>query len=175
MNAWFTLARDLFLFRRGPADVPYSPAILSLLFVAMIAIDASAARVLTGTAGDPLLAALNNGVSLLLIHGLLTISGQQARFVQTATALLLVRVALSLLTLALLAAVLPMPERPEDLQAGQALLMGLMLPLFVWYMALRVHVLRQTLETSPLRALGVVLLIATAEFIVALLFAQALQ
>lgn len=175
MNAWLPLVRDLFLFRRSPADLPYAPTVLLILFVLMIAIDASAARVLTGESGDPLLAALNNGASLLLIHALLRVTGKQARFVQTATALLMIRVTLSLLSLALLAAVLPMPQRPEDLQPLQALLMAFVLPLLVWYLALRINVLRHALDIAWPRAVGLVLLIAAAEFVVALLLAQGLK
>ena len=175
MNVWLGVLRDLFLFRRGPADVPYAPSLLPALFIAMIVIDAVAARALTGQAGDPLLAAINNGIALLLIHGLLTMADKRARFVQTATALLLVRVALSLLTLVLLAAVLPIPKNPEDLKPGQAVLMGLMMPLLIWYLALRVHVLRQALDIAWSRALALVLLIAAAEFVIALLFAQAFR
>ncbi|HQW82439.1 MAG TPA: hypothetical protein PLQ74_11285 [Pseudomonadota bacterium] len=175
MNVWLTLIRDLFRFRRGPADVPYVPSLLFALFVAMIMIDAGAARALTGQNGNPMLAAANNGVALLLIHVLLKISGKPARFMQTATALLLVRVALSLLTLLLMSAVLPIPKDPEDLQPLQALLMALMLPLLIWYMALRVHILRHALEVVWPRALGLVLLIAAAEFVIALLFVQAFR
>ena len=69
MNVWLSVLRDLLLFRRGPADVPYAPSLLPVLFIAMIVIDAVAARALTGQAGDPLLAAINNGIALLLIHG----------------------------------------------------------------------------------------------------------
>ena len=175
MNAWPMLLRDLLMFRRSPADLPYSPGMLALLFVAMILLDAGAARALTGESGDPLLAALNNAVALLLVQGLLHVSGKSARFVQTATALLLVRVVLSLLTLGLLAGILPMPQRPEDMQPLQALLMAMSLPLFIWYLALRVHVLRHALDIAWPRALGLVLMIAAAEFVVALLLAQGLK
>ena len=152
MNVWLTLIRDLFRFRRGPADVPYVPSLLFALFVAMIMIDAGAARALTGQNGNPMLAAANNGVALLLV-----------------------RVALSVLTLLLMSAVLPIPKDPEDLQPLQALLMALMLPLLIWYMALRVHILRHALEVVWPRALGLVLLIAAAEFVIALLFVQAFR
>ena len=175
MNAWLLLARDLLLFRRSPADLPYAPSVLLALFVAMIALDASAARLLTDESGDPLLASLNNAVALLLVHGLLRVSGKQARFVQTATALMLIRVVMSLLSLALLAAVMPMPQRPEDLQPLQALLMAFVLPLFIWYLALRVHVLRHALDLVWPRAFGLVLMLAAAEFVIALLLAQGLK
>ena len=163
MNVWLTLIRDLFRFRRGPAKRGVCRPRLV------------AARALTGQNGNPMLAAANNGVALLLIHVLLKISGKPARFMQTATALLLVRVALSLLTLLLMSAVLPIPKDPEDLQPLQALLMALMLPLLIWYMALRVHILRHALEVVWPRALGLVLLIAAAEFVIALLFVQAFR
>ena len=175
MNAWFMLARDLLMFRRSPADLPYSPTALVLMFVAMILLDAGAARALTGASGDPLLVALNNGVALLLVHGLLRVSGKSARFVQTATALLLIRVVLSALTLGLLAGILPMPEHPEDMRPLQAVLMAMSLPLFIWYLALRVHVLRHALDIVWPRALGLVLMIAAAEFVIALLLAQGLK
>ena len=85
------------------------------------------------------------------------------------------RVALSLLTLLLMSAVLPITKDQEDLQPLQALLMALMLPLLIWYMALRVHILRHALEVVWPRALGLVLLIAAAEFVIALLFVQAFR
>lgn len=44
MNVWLGVLRDLFLFRRGPADVPYAPSLLPALFIAMIVIDALSRR-----------------------------------------------------------------------------------------------------------------------------------
>ncbi|MBI2397018.1 MAG: hypothetical protein HYV17_04420 [Xanthomonadales bacterium] len=175
MNSWIEATRGLFVFRRGPADLPYAPGVLLALFVAMIALDAAAARALAGQSGDPLLAVLNNAAALALVLGLLQFAGKPQRFVQTATALLLVRGSLSLLTLLLLAGVLPLPRQPEDLSPGQALRMSLMFPIFVWYIGLRAHVLRHALEIPLLRALGLVLLIAAVEFFIALSLAQAFR
>lgn len=175
MNDWLVLTRDLLLFRRSPADLPHSPTALALLFIAMIVLDAGAARALIDEPGNPLLALANNAIALLLVHALLRVSGKSARFVQTAIALLLVRVFLSTMTLVLLAGILPIPERPEDMRPLQALLVAFTLPLFVWYLALRVHVIRHALDIAWPRALGVVLLIAAAEFVIALLLAQGLK
>lgn len=166
MKAWLDLISGLFLFRRGPADVPYAPTTLVVLFVAMILIDAAAGRALTGQSGDTLLVLLNNGISLLLVHAVLTLHAKPARFVQTATALLLIRISLSLLMLAVFAGVLPLPQRPEDLRAPQALLISLMFPLILWYLALRVHVLRQALDITVARAISLVILIASVEFLI---------
>lgn len=175
MNSWLDIARGLFVFRRTPADLPYAPGVLLALFVAAVALDALAARALTGQEGDARLALLNNALALALVHGLLQLWRKPERFVQTATALLLIRISLSLLTLALLAGVLPLPQRPEDLRPGQALLMSLMFPIFIWYIGLRAHVLRHALDVPLLRALGLVFLIAAAEFLIALSLTQAFR
>ena len=75
MNSWIEATRGLFVFRRGPADLPYAPAVLLALLIAAVVLDAVAARVLTGLDGDPLLAVLNNAISLALVHGLLRMWG----------------------------------------------------------------------------------------------------
>ncbi len=175
MNSWIEATRGLFVFRRGPADLPYAPAVLLALLIAAVVLDAVAARVLTGLDGDPLLAVLNNAISLALVHGLLRMWGKPERFVQTASALLLLRTALSLVTLLVLGGVMPLPQQPEDLRPDQALLMSLMFPIFIWYLGLRTHVLRQALDIPIARALGLVFLIAAAEFFVALSLAQAFR
>ena len=53
--------------------------------------------------------------------------------------------------------------------------MSLMFPIFIWYLGLRTHVLRQALDIPIARALGLVFLIAAAEFFVALSLAQAFR
>jgi hypothetical protein len=174
MNAWLILLRDLFLFRRGPSDVPYSLNLLTLLVATMVAIDALAARMLPEQSGNNVLAILNNGVSLGLLYALLRATGKTARFVQTANALLMVRVAMSLVTVLVLYLVSPIPQRPEDLQPQQALLMSMVLPLLIWYLALRVHILRQALEVTLGRAFSVVIMIGAVEFLIGVTLAKAM-
>lgn len=175
MNAWLLAIRELFIFRRSPADLPHAPALLSALIVMMVAIDALAARLLTGQSGDSLLALINNLVALLLVYGLLNATGKSPRFVQTATALLLVRVAMSLLTVLLLFAIAPIPEKPDDLKPGQAVLMSMTLPLLVWYVALRIHIFRHALEITLPRAFSTVIVIAALELLIGVTLAKAMQ
>ena len=153
---------DILLFRRGPQDVPASPALLALALLASLA-----ASLLVGLqAFAPVLAlgrvALETALSAALLIALLTVYGYGGRFLQSFTALCATGAILALLAWPLFGIIV---ERPaEDGLATVAML--LLWLLFAWSLLVTAHILRHTLDLGwaggLLLALAYVLLAAGA-------------
>ena len=158
MNAWIDAIRGLFVFRSGPADLPYAPGVLFVLFIAIIATDVASANILLQQPGDHLARVLSQFISMMLVFALLRLNGKTERFVQTASALLLVRLAMAVVTLAVLAPGAPYPLKPPEMRPEQALLVSATLPALIWYAVQCIRVLRLALDVSWLR--GFIALVA---------------
>lgn len=158
LNALLALLRDLLLMRRGPQDLPYSPPLLAGLCVVAVLVDhALAAALVDG--GAPTLRVL---FSLAVLVGLpalaLGMANLQARWVQTATALVATGIVFSLVALPVVAGVGRLPEDPSQLTPAQVIFGWLSIALLAWQVAVKGSIFRHALGV-PLRA-GVLLAIA---------------
>ena len=155
MKALLEILRDLLLFRRGPQDVPFSTSLLAACCIAGFALDAFVASMLQPM-HDPLpRTAMSLAALLALPWVALKMANKEARYAQTAIALVATSAAFTVLAVPILVGIGTMPAKPEDVTQGQALLGLLSLALFGWQLAVRGHIYRHALEL-PLR-LGVLI------------------
>jgi hypothetical protein len=138
------LIRDLVLLRRGPQDLPYSPALLALLVGATLVLDAVLAEhiVQVGLA--------RMAFSLLPVLALtwlaLRIGEKSARFVQAATSAVAAGLVLTLLAIPVLLGIGTLPADPKQLTRAQSLFVLLALLFQVWDLAVVGHILRHALD-----------------------------
>ena len=169
MKALLELLRDLMLFKRGPQDLPYSPAILAGTCVVAFALDAYVAAQFQLAGNAVPRVAFSLAALLALPWVALKLAKLDERYAQTATALVATSALFTLLTLPVLIGVGKLPSDPKDLTLGQALLGWVSLVLVAWQLAVRGHILRHALNL-PMR-LGVLIAVVffAVELIVALI------
>ena len=170
MKALLDLLRDLMLFRRGPQDLPFSPALLAATALVTFAIEAA---VMAQVEGDKSIVApltVSIAIELALTWIVLRSAGLANRFAQAATGLMATRAAFTLLTFPMVFGIGPVLD-PEKATDTQILLAWLLLPFVFWKLAVMGHVLRhaldRTLRSGVLIALGFVavqFLVVTALF-----------
>lgn len=140
------LVRDLCQLRRGPDEVPYSPALLGLLVGASVLLDVLAGSLL-GRAGDVLPRSLvSTGLVLALCWIALFIRRLGNRYVQTASALVACSIVFSLLILPFAWLAGPAPTPPAPLSPLQTLLWWAMLAIIIWNLAVNAHIVRRALD-----------------------------
>ncbi len=151
------------LFKRGPQDVPYSPALLGML----LAVNAAVSFLAIYLTADFLQTVLQILVSLLLLlagsYVILAIGRKLGRFCQTASALLGADTFISFFALPALA----------TLAAGQgsASVYFFLLALMIWHWAVAGHIFRHALEKPYPVGLAVAFLYITAAYqVMAMLF-----
>ena len=135
---WRALAEvvgDLLRLRRGPQDVPHSPALLLLALVPYALLGCALAAFAMPTSQALLYGPTEAALMALLVYLSLAVRRRPARYVQTLTALTLVGVVFNALSLPLTAL-----ARPEN---GLGLLI---LALVAWSFAVSVHILRLALD-----------------------------
>lgn len=137
---------ELCLLRRGPQDLPYSPALLAGLLVAGTAVDVVAGAMRGSIEGGLGRSLLSSAVVLGLCWVALAIRRLRSRFVQAAIGLLASSLAFSIVLLPLAALSGPAPARPEDMTPSQLLIGWFVLGLFVWQVAVAAHVMRHALD-----------------------------
>jgi hypothetical protein len=167
------LARDLLLLRRGPQDAPYSPRLLITLVLAVLVFDAVLTASVPGNAGIGarlVVAAVVASLFTLLAMSalLLQLGGRQARYVQTAIALVLVELALSIASVPFAAFVGEPPAAGQALAPGQALATLGFVAIGVWGLLVRGHILRHALEIGFVRGVLLALAITLAEGVMVL-------
>jgi len=154
----FTL--ELLRLRRGPQDLPYSPALTALLFGAAVIADLMLDAVVLHEPAAFGRVAVADGLMLALPYLALAVAGRQARYVQTLAAICI----LSIVFAVLLAPVLMV--QPTEAKATVTTLQSLAalvgLGIVSWQVLVQGHVLRHALETS----LGVGVLVALGFFAV---------
>jgi hypothetical protein len=173
MNALIELIRDLCLFRRGPQDVPHSPSLLGGLVVASFVLDLALMTRLESFGAAFVRVVIGLVAALVLPQIALKLAKLEARWVQTASALLAASIAFTLLSIPILLGVGKMPEKPEDVTAAQFMLTWVALFVSAWQLAVRGHILRHALNL-PLR-LGVlvaVIFFAIEIFVTFLVFGR---
>jgi hypothetical protein len=142
---------DLCRLARSPADLPYSPSLLSGailldLLVSLLALGA------LGVAAGPAIAVFGTLSYAVMVYGLLYLRSRTARLVQTLTALVLLSLFFNLASFGPIYLIETMPD-PERSALGQfAFLLVLLLEL--WSVVVSGHVLRHAMDL-PL-SLGIV-------------------
>jgi hypothetical protein len=134
-RALAALVGDLLRLRRGPQDVPHSPALLLLALIPYALLGCALAAFAMPASQALLYGPAEAALMALLVYVSLTIRRRPARYVQTLTALTLVGVAFNALSLPLTAL-----ARPDN---GLVLLI---LVLLAWSFAVSVHILRLALD-----------------------------
>jgi len=156
---------DLCLLRRGPEDLPYSPALTRLLVAALVAVELAYA-VLLGIE-QPLPRVL---LSLTLLVGvpwlLLSLRSRLPRYAQTVAALAGsgALFALLFLPLALIASGMPEPVADARPEPRQILLGWITLLLLGWKLMINAHIYGRALDWPRLPAMLVALAIFMFEF-----------
>jgi hypothetical protein len=157
------LVRDLCQLRRGPEDMPYSPALLAALIAASVVLDLA-----TGAAfdGDDTLARslVSTALVLALAWVALRIRKLDHRYVQTASALVACGLVFSLLVLPLGWLAHPMPANATALTPLQVLLGWGVLALFVWNLVVFAHILRRAIDAPFGLAFAIVIAWAVADW-----------
>lgn len=161
------LVRDLCQLRRGPEDMPYSPALLLALVVASIAIDL-ASSVAFGGDDDALARSLvSTALVLALAWAALHVRRLANRYVQTASALVACGLVFSLLVLPLGWLAHPMPATATALTPLQVLLGWAVLAIFVWNLVVFAHIMRRAIDAPFGLAFAIVIAWAVANWALA--------
>lgn len=143
MRALLNLFLDLCLFRKGPQDVPASPALLKLTLLAY-GLSGLLVLLLSTPAPVAILKTLLDMVLLVgLLHLTLILYRHPARFEQTLSALAGVGTLMGLLALPLVSWI-AQQGADGDIELPGLLVLGLM----SWNIAVMAHILRHAFDTS---------------------------
>ena len=149
MNALLKLFAGLCLFRRGPEDIPYIPPLLGMLLGLWMVLQLLAATLQVGLTVAQMVGA--QLISLGLILGasamILAFKGLQARWLQTALALIGVDLALTLVSL-------PLLLLGHAVGGTPALVNGLYLLLISWQLAIQSFIFHRAFAVGPLLGLA---------------------
>jgi hypothetical protein len=157
------LVRDLCQLKRGPEDMPYSPALLAMLTAASIGLDVATGALFGG--GDVLAHSLvSTALVLALAWAALAVRKLGNRYVQTASALVACGLVFSLLVLPLGWLAHPMPAAATALTPAQVLLGWAVLGVFIWNLAVFAHIVRRAIESSFGLAFAIVIAWAVADW-----------
>jgi hypothetical protein len=166
---------ELCVLRRGPQDLPYSPAATRGAIVALLALQA-AVGVTTGAPAGAIAARL--AVTLLLLVGVTTWLLRGRGFGNRAMQTVLAQGGSGVLfSLAMLPAALALMPYVDGSTAGAAPPPQAMVPalaalvLFVWKLRVDASIWRHALELAPPRALLLAVVLVVAELFLLLLFA----
>lgn len=167
--------RDLCLFRRGPEDMPYAPALLAALIAASVAMqivfnyrDGAVAAVIAGSVIGGF-AAL--GTVFMMLRG----RGKPERFLQTATALVAVYLLFGIVN-NLLSLTLPLkawsaqlraePPHFPDVTGSQTLVLMVASALGIWRLCVWIGSLRRSLEVTTIGGVFAFIMLVLVNFIV---------
>jgi hypothetical protein len=157
------LVRDLCQLKRGPEDMPYSPALLLALIAASVVLDVATGTLFGGN--DTLAHSLvSTALVLALAWAALNVRKLGNRYVQTASALVACGLVFSLLVLPLGWLAHPMPRTTDGLTPLQMLLGWAMLGVFVWNLVVFAHIMRRAIEAPFGLAFAIVIAWAVAEW-----------
>ena len=149
MNALIRLFARVCLFRSGPEDIPFAPPLVAILLAIWLLVQFINGALQTGLSVAQMIGV--QMLSMLLMLGasaaILAFKGLQARWTQTALALIGVDIALSLVSIPLLLL---------NHAIGQQipLINGLYLMLVVWQLAVQSFIYHRALSVSPLLGLA---------------------
>lgn len=168
MRELLLILRDIFLFKRGPQDLPHAPNLAAVAVAVAIVIE-----LVVNTFADKSMTAMLprvvvwHLVPIGLLYLLLHARSFNSRFVQT----LLAQALTSCVVLALAAPLMFVlgdfnPQSPQVLRPGQALAGLLLLVIAIWKLGVLAHILRQALEVPFFAGVLITILVGVANVIV---------
>ncbi len=158
------LLRDIIQLRRGPQDVPYSPALLAAGYAAALVLEVVVAALFDAPGNALAVGAVTLALHLSILYILLLARGFPNRFVQSGSTLIWCAV---VFTLALLPAVVVTgvgPVTPDQITLVGGLLRVAMIGLSIWKVVVDAHILRNSLSISFGAGFGVAIVWALVEF-----------
>ncbi len=155
MVEFLQLLRDILWLRRGPADMPYSPALLVAVCVADIAMQWLLGQVLAADYGLLLPSLIRIFILLGFAYLILMTRGLQNRFVQTATALQCCSIVFKLLVVPAMFVLSGNPKLANPLTGIQSLFVLVTLPVALWEFVAYAHIFRHALSVTFARGFGV--------------------
>jgi len=168
----FALFWQLCLFRRGPQDVPYAPALLVIILLAEMALGVASVLMLEKSYQSEQAAGVLLGLTvwLALVWGILGFKGQKTRFVQTMTACLGTDLVMTLLVLPLQVFLVTYPE------SGSAPYL-LRLVVLIWDILIKGRIYSAAMNLGRVQAnlLSITIWLVVVLMSVSLLPAEALQ
>jgi hypothetical protein len=171
LRALFGVIVDIILLRRGPEQLPASPALLGTLVVASILESSLAAVFMPVTFLFALLQAMVGAAVLLAwFHTALKIVGKRERFIQMMTALIGVNLLFFPVMLPLIGALLPYAGKPDPQNPPPAMLTMIILGIGAWALFVEIRIVKATFEWPAIAAF----LLIAGEFFAAVLIATML-
>jgi hypothetical protein len=155
MIQFLQLLRDILWLRRGPQDLPYSPALLVAVCVADFALQWSLVQFLSLDSGSLPLSLIELAIILGFAYLILMTRGLTNRFVQTATALQCCSIVFTLLVTPALFILSGNPKLATPLTPIQSLFALATLPVAIWKFVVDAHIFRNALSVTFARGLGV--------------------
>ncbi|HEY6985827.1 MAG TPA: hypothetical protein VH375_07080 [Rhodanobacteraceae bacterium] len=158
------LVRDICQLRRGPEDMPHSPALLGILIAASVTLDCLVDAFLDRVSNVLGRSLVSAGLLLALCWIALYLRHLRNRYVQTATALFACGIVFTLLILPLAWLGGLSGRGAIELAPGLELLLGLaMLAVVIWNLAVNAHILRHALDAPFAFAFLLALIWAVAD------------
>jgi hypothetical protein len=153
MQSLVRLFYDIALWRRGPRDVPASPALLGFVAAAYVAISIVQSHLVYGPEGALLRGVADLALTAAVFGVALAIARRMHRYVQTLTAVLGTGALLAVPMIVLLV----VGQQVQGVPALRFLVSLASLPLLVWYLFVIAHVVKQALDTPLFTGMAVAL------------------
>ena len=169
LRALFGVIVDIILLRRGPEQLPASPALLVVVAV-LSAVESSFMALLApvSLAGVVLQSLVGTAVLLLWFHFALVLAGKRERFTQMMTAIIGVNVLFIPVVLPLYAALLPYIGKADPKVPPPAALSIITLLIGFWALFVEIRIVRAAFECPWI---GAFLLVAGEFFAAVIIFA----
>jgi len=149
MHALLLLTRDLLKLKRGPQDIPYSVPLLATLIALDTSLDLAIATLLAKN--EDILqilqrSLLSKAIPFVFLYAVLGLRNLRARFVQTASALVVVGITFTLLAVPLMLLMGSPPKSPQELTLLHGLISLAGLFLLAWSLSAHAHIFRHALN-----------------------------
>jgi len=174
LRALFGVVVDIVLWRRGPEQLPASPALLACV-VALSIVGSALMCLVTPTSLASALAQgmVGAGVMLLWFRTALTLAGKRERFLQTATAIFGVNVLFVPAMVPLVGAVMPYMQKADPNVPPPAALLIVTFAIGLWAFLVEMRIVRAAFECAWFAAFLLVIgEILAAGFVGMLLFGE---
>ncbi len=157
--------RDIVWMRRGPQDLPYSPALLVTLVFANLAVQWALA-IFSGAEQVSITQVIVEEAALFsFLYLILMTRGFANRFVQTGTAFQGVTIFFTLLIAPIVIVMSGNPKLAQPLTPLQSLFALLTLPIIVWKFVIDAYIFRNALSVSAARGFLMALVWLAVQFV----------
>jgi len=147
LRALFAVVVDIVLLRRGPDDLPASPALLGVVVAVFLAVSALTGSMIPDLPDSWMLHVLADVVFMMLWYRAgLTLANKRERAVQTITAIVAVAALFTPFLLPLSVQVQPYYADPEHVPAPPVLVQLSAVILAIWVLTLMVRIVRSAFE-----------------------------